>query len=262
VEALYRIEGDQVLTGPLAAGPWDPTVQHGAAPASLVAWAAEQVPLERPMQVSRITIDLMRPVPVGPLEMKTEILRQGRKIQLIAIRLFAGAVEVVRASVLKVRVAEFKHSETAREEPFDLPAPESGRRPESSAKNHSGFLGRVSARQVKGDLAKPGPAAAWFSIESPIIDGVPTSALMRAAMAADFCNGVSAVVDFERWTFINADSTLSLIRMPIGDWILVDARTRAGASGAGIACARLADRQGYFACAAQTILLEPRRELR
>jgi len=215
VEALYRIEGDQVRTGPLAAGPWDPTVQHGAAPASLVAWAAEQVPVERPMQVSRITIDLMRPVPVAPLEMKTEILRQGHKIQLIAIRLFAGPVDVVRASVLKVRLAEFKHSQ-----------------------------------------------AAWFSIESPIIDGMPTSALMPAAMAADFCNGVSAVVDVERWTFVNANSTLSLIRMPIGNWILVDACTWAGASGAGIACARPSDRQGYFARAAQTIGLEPRRELR
>jgi hypothetical protein len=113
--------------------------------------------------------------------------------------------------------------------------------------------------QVAGELLQPGPAAVWFRVDHPIIDGVPISPLMRAAMVADFCNGTSAIVDFERWTYINADTTLNLSRMPVGEWILLDARTSPGSTGMGVASARLADTHGYFGRAAQTILLEPRR---
>jgi acyl-coenzyme A thioesterase PaaI-like protein len=34
------------------------------------------------MRVARVTVDLMRPVPLKPLTLETEVLREGRKIQL------------------------------------------------------------------------------------------------------------------------------------------------------------------------------------
>ena len=80
---------------------------------------------------------------------------------------------------------------------------------------------------------------------------------MRVAMTADFCNGVSSVLDFRRWTFINADLTISLARMPVGEWILLDARTWLD-GGAGIAFAKLGDQRGYFGRASQSLLIEPR----
>ena len=79
-------------------------MQHGSAPASLVVWAAEAIPTPVPMRIARVTIDLMRPVPLKPLTLETEVLREGRKIQLCAIRLRADGVLVVAATVLKVRL--------------------------------------------------------------------------------------------------------------------------------------------------------------
>ena len=90
MEAIFRVDGANVVTSPDAAGPWDPSMQHGGAPASLAVWAAEQIPTPAPMRIARVTIDLMRPVPVAPLRLETEVLREGRKIQLCAVRLFAG----------------------------------------------------------------------------------------------------------------------------------------------------------------------------
>ncbi len=81
---------------------------------------------------------------------------------------------------------------------------------------------------------------------------------MRAAIAADFCNGVSTVLDFSEWTFPNADVTLSLARMPMGEWILVAAETWLGPDGAGIAHAKLGDVDGYFGQATQSLLIEHR----
>src|ERR1700760_4779899 len=106
MEAVFRVDGDRVIVSPHAAGPWDPTMQHGSAPASLVVWAAEAIPTPQPMQIARVTIDLMRPVPLAPLTLETEILREGRKIQLCAVRLRAENAVVVSATVLKIKTQQ------------------------------------------------------------------------------------------------------------------------------------------------------------
>src|SRR5437879_13519710 len=101
MDAIFRVDGHRVVTGPKAAGPWDRRMQHGSAPASLVTWAAERIPTPVPMDIARVTIDLMRPVPVAPLTIATEVLREGSKIQLCEVRLLADGVQVVGATVLK-----------------------------------------------------------------------------------------------------------------------------------------------------------------
>src|ERR1700755_631221 len=103
MQAIYRVEGNSVVTSPDAAGPWDPRMQHGSAPAALVVWTAEAIPTPEPMQIARVTIDLMRPVRVAPLTLEREVLRQGRKIQLCAVRLLADGVVVVGATVLRIK---------------------------------------------------------------------------------------------------------------------------------------------------------------
>jgi hypothetical protein len=81
---------------------------------------------------------------------------------------------------------------------------------------------------------------------------------MRAVIAADFCNGTSAALDFREWTFINADLTVSMAREPVGEWVLLDADCWIGPDGAGLAMARLADTCGYFGRAAQSLVVEKR----
>ena len=75
-DAIYRVDGNSVIPSPHAAGPWDPRMQHGSAPAALVVWAAESIATPVPMQVARVTIDLMRPVPLSELALETEVLRE------------------------------------------------------------------------------------------------------------------------------------------------------------------------------------------
>ena len=81
MDAIYRVDGNRVVTSANAAGPWDAGMQHGSAPAALVVRAAEAIPAREPMRIAGVTIDLMRPVPVAPLTLQTEVLREGRKIQ-------------------------------------------------------------------------------------------------------------------------------------------------------------------------------------
>ena len=43
--------------------------------------------------------------------------------------------------------------------------------------------------------------------------------MQRTVAAADFGNGISRIVDFDTHMFINPDLTVSLSRVPVGDWI-------------------------------------------
>ncbi|MDE2332768.1 MAG: thioesterase family protein, partial [Bradyrhizobium sp.] len=219
MQAIYRVEGNLVATSPDAAGPWDPGMQHGSAPAALVVWAAEAIPAPVPMRIARVTVDLMRPVPIAPLALETEVLREGRKIQLSAIRLRAGERVVVGATVLKVRLQEQTLPPEAAVAAVTLPGPGQAREEQPSFSS-SPFVAGISMRAALGRFGVPGPGAIWYRVDRPLVEGAAVSQVMRAVVAADLCNGTSAALDFRQWTFLNADLTVSLARQPVGEWIL------------------------------------------
>ncbi len=257
MDAIFRVDGNRVLTSPDAAGPWDPRMQHGSAPASLVVWAAEAIATPVPMRIARVTIDLMRPVPVAPLTLETEVLREGRKIQLCAIRLRAGDAVVVGATVLKIKTQGLTLPPDVADLPVELPGPDQSR-VEPADFSSSPFVTGISLRAAKGRFGAPGPGAIWYRADRPLVEGSPISQAMRTVVAADFCNGTSAALDFRQWTFINADLTVSFARQPVGEWILLDAESWIGPDGAGLAMARLADTRGYFGRAVQSLVIEKR----
>ena len=257
MESIFRVDGNRVTVSPHAAGPWDPTMQHGSAPASLVVWAGEAIPTAVPMRIARVSIDLMRPVPLRPLTIETEVLREGRKIQLCAIRLRADGVLAVAASVLKVRRQPQSLPSEISDLPVTLPPPDAS--PEDPAQfSNSPFVTGMQLRAARGKFGVPGPGAIWYRVVRPLVEGQKVSQAVRAVVAADFCNGTSAALDFRHWTFLNADLTVSMAREPIGEWILLDAESWIGPDGAGLAMARLADTHGYFGRAVQSLVVDKR----
>ncbi|MGA0606872.1 thioesterase family protein [Phenylobacterium sp. VNQ135] len=256
-DAVFEVEGAVARATPWAAGPWDPGLMHGGAPSALIAWAAEQVEAPAPMRIARLTIDLLRPVPVGELAIETEVLRQGRKIQLLEVRLSANGVEVTRGTVLKVR-------ETDLPLPGEfLPAldeglPDTGAPSPTRLGTPNNFGGNFEMRSVRGGFGEPGPAANWFRQHRPTILRQPMTPAIRAAAVADFSNGISSVLPFEEWTFINGDLTVSFARMPRGEWILSNAVSWLSPDGGGLAMTRLADVHGYFGVAQQSLVIERR----
>jgi hypothetical protein len=257
MEAIFRVDGGSIEVGPNAAGPWDPRMQHGSAPAGLAVWAAEAIPTAVPMRVSRVTVDLMRPVPLKPLTLETEVLREGRKIQLCAVRIRADGVLTVSATVLRMKL-------TAESLPTDvggpkvmLPGPDDS--PEDPAQfSNSPFVMGLQLRAARGTFGVRGPGAIWYRVQRPFVEGAAISQAMRAVIAADFCNGTAAALDFRDWRFLNADLTVSMTREPVGEWILLDAESWIGSEGAGLAMAQLADLNGYFGRCVQSLVIEKR----
>src|SRR5215468_9408355 len=163
MDAIFRVDGDRVAVSPNAAGPWDASMQHGSAPASLVVWAAERIATSVPMRIARVSIDLMRPVPLKPLTLETEVLREGRKIQLCAVRLRADGVLAVAATVLKMKLQKQGVPLDVGGPKVTLPGPDSA--PEDPAQfSNSPFVTGMQLRAARGTFGVRGPGAIWYRV--------------------------------------------------------------------------------------------------
>jgi hypothetical protein len=241
-------------------GPWDPAHQHGGAPAALLGGLIERAEPGAAMRVARVTYELVRPVPVAELRSEVEVVRPGKRVQLVEARSLAEDEVVVRAVALRLRRDDAGPA-PATIEGAEVPGgPGEGRelrlahvRPGLEMFGHDG----VEVRYVRGDWG-PGDAFVWIALRRPVVAGEEPSPLQRALAAADFGNGVSAVLDWERFAFINPDLTVYLEREPAGDWIGLDARTRLGPDGTGMAESVLFDERGRVGRALQSLLVQPR----
>jgi hypothetical protein len=116
----------------------------------------------------------------------------------------------------------------------------------------------MELRFAGGTSWSPGPALTWFRLRRPVVEGEEPSPLARVAAAADFGNGVSRVLDWGEWLFVNTDLTVHLHREPAGEWVLLDARTHLEPTGTGLAASRLYDERGPIGLAAQSLFVERR----
>ena len=68
-------------------------------------------------------------------------------------------------------------------------------------------------------------------------------------VVADSGNGASNVLDWARYLFINTELTVHFLREPVGEWVLLDARTELAEGGAGLATSVLSDRRDRWLAA-------------
>ena len=101
--SLYEQRGEFFHAGELTRGPWDAQAQHGGPPAAILMRAFEAADDEADLRITRVTYELVRPVPLGDLHVETSLIRPGRRVQLLEGSISTpGGVEVMRARALKV----------------------------------------------------------------------------------------------------------------------------------------------------------------
>ncbi len=238
-----------------ARGPWDPGQLHGGAPAALVAEAVQ----EDGYVVTRLTLDFLAPVPMAPLTVAARTTKPGRNVQLAEAELAVDGRAVVRARVVRVRRGQVELPALGNEDP--PPGPQTGRRDSFPVRDEDAEGFHLTAMDIRflGETGfGRGPGLAWFRLTRPLVDDEPASPLARTLAAADFGNGVSRVVDFDHYLFVNTDLTVHLHREPAGEWVLLDARTRLEPHGAGLAHSILSDERGPLGLAAQSLFVSAR----
>ena len=260
--AFFIPDGPAFAATELTRGPWDPGSQHAGPPAALLARAIERCEPREAAQLARVTIEILRPVPIASLTATASIRRPGRSVELLegSLTLASDGTELMRATAWRLRTTELELPPPPAEPPDPPPpGPECGEStpffPTGAA---VGYHTAVDYRFVRGAFLEPGPAMVWMRMRQALVAGEEPTPLQRVMVAADSGNGVSAALDWERFVFINTDLTVHLARPPAGEWVGLDAVTMPLPSGVGLTDTALWDERGRIGRAAQTLLVAPR----
>ena len=254
---IFERDGGAFLPTDAARGPWNPNFLHGGPVAILAGHAVEALPADQPMRVARLTLELLRPVPMASLTVHAELTRPGRKVRLARASIEANGLEVARAIALQIRKGEL---EAPPNEP-DPPPPG----PADLGDWGEGWAGRGAYFHSQGVELRPLPGAdpkrprtVWVRLRTDPIAGEPASALSRVLAAADFPNGVSLRLDPARFVSINPELTVHVQREPEGEWVCLDAETYLEPDGTGLAEAVLYDQTGRLGRTTQALIVESR----
>lgn len=265
-ESFYEPDGDHYVATELTRGPWDPGAQHAGPPAALIGREIERLGGGRmgggdgpPAQVARVTYEILRMVPIGRLRVEAEVVRPGRRVELVQATLSDDRGEpLVRARGWRLRTepVSFEAPQHRDAVPPGLDQAEPGSFLDTGY--DVGYHSAMEYRFVRGGFTELGPATVWMRMGVPLLPGEEPTPLQRVLAAADTGNGVSVTLDWSRYLFINVDLTVHLHRMPAGEWVCLDAETFPEESGVGMADTQLLDESGQIGRAVQTLLVAER----
>jgi len=262
-DAFYERQGDELVATELTRGPWDPGAQHAGPPSALIGRGIERVEGGEGFQVGRVTLEILGPVPIGPVRIEAEVVRPGRSVEMIEASLSNDQGALMRARAWRIRTAavELPAEALTRTVPPPGPSAEPDRGPGDDffpTGQEVGYHTAMEWRSVKGGFLEPGPATFWMRMGRPLVAGEEPTPLQRALIAADIGNGISAVLDYREYLFINVDLSVHLERMPSGEWVCVDAVTLPQPNGIGTCESVLFDERGRIGRAVQTLLVARR----
>ncbi|MEM9464980.1 MAG: thioesterase family protein [Actinomycetota bacterium] len=264
-DALFERHGDRVRPTSLCTGPWDPSAMHGGPPTVLCGrLLADHGAGQAEFHLARVTVELVRPVPIESLTVEVTETRPGHRIQLLdAVVRDAAGFDVVYARGMRIRRGDNGL------DAGDLPtsAPPAVATPAASTRYEHGYplepggfyMDAFEIRSADGLSFGPlGASACWFRLLVPTFLGEDIGPLDRVLAIADFGNGISNIVDMGTHLYINPDLSVNLHRLPTSAWLLSDAVTHVRADGYGTATAALFDEQGPLGTANQSLMVTAR----
>ncbi|MGH3443376.1 MAG: thioesterase family protein [Nitriliruptorales bacterium] len=258
-DAFYLLDGDRFRSTELTRGPWSHDHQHAGPPNGLLARAMEAVDGGEAKSVARYTAEILRQVPITTLTVSAEVVRPGRRVDLVEGTLGDDDGPIIRARAWRIRRQDVDGVPDIARAGGPPEGPESGREVlffETGA--DVGYHTAMEARFVRGAFREPGPALAWLRMRGPLVEGEEPSSLQRVLVAADSGNGLSATLDYHAYVFINTDLSVHLHRDLAGEWVCLDARTVVGSDGRGLAETTVADERGVIGRGLQTLFVEAR----
>ena len=248
MEASFTADGDLLVPSASAASPWSDDMVNGHHVGGLVAWGVQRDSPDDDLQLTRLTVDMVRPVPMRPLRVLARRVRDGRRLRAVDVSVLDGDVEVARGSALLLRRSEHPGGEPWAPEPWDVPPPE-------AIEGATGGTMSFEIRPVAGWNGERGRV--WMRERVDFVAGQPLTPALRAALMADFANPV-ANSGRGGLEFINADLTMYLARDPRGEWIGVESTGHVGADGVGVGTAWMYDRDGRIGQCVAAALADPR----
>lgn len=252
-EAFFREEGSALVPSAEARSPWSDQMLHGRLLAALAARVAEG-PASGGLVPVRLTCDLFRAAPIEPVTVETDVLRDGRRVRSLAVRMDCAGVEVARAGVLLLRAGEAPEGEVWSPPPWEVPDPEDV--PEALPPEGGRTFPLDIRRVGEGGFWGYGRKRAWVREVRDLVVGEPIGPFARAVAAADLANPFANSGD-QGLAFINADLTVYLVRRPADPWIGLDVTTHVHDGAVAVGVCDLYDRAGRLGTATVASVANP-----
>ena len=223
---------------PHARSPWGADMLHGRLLGALGARAIELAYGSEEFLPSRLTVDLFRSPPMAPVSVRSELVRDGKRIKVADATLECGGDVVARASVVLLKTGEQPESDAWSAPSWDMPSPDDLPAPPTAMTRMS----EMRSRPGEGMRGR-GQRRVWLRDVRSLVDDEPLTPFVRAALAADYASPL-ANSGTGGLSFINADFTLYLSRLPATDWVGFEVADHLSSAGVAIARCRLYDEVG------------------
>ena len=238
-------------------GPWSAESLHGGPPIALLGRALRLHPGDASMMLARITVEFLGPVPLADCEVAVEVVRPGKRIELLRAEYRVQGRGVLSAQAWRLQQAP--GSSPARPPVFEVPPiPEIETTEFFAGVTYFPYGESLEWRFVRSSFTQPGPALVWARPRIPLLATEPLHGLDGLLILLDSANGVSAELEVLQHSFVPVDLTLNLHRLPQGPWFGLDARTVIDKSGVGVVSTTPFDAQGAVGASLHTLFVRPR----
>ena len=252
-----------------AGGPWSATSQHGGPVNALCASALGSFISTSGFVPNRLTVDLLKPVPVAALGVSARVVRQGRRMMLVDVEIRTATTDdlvAVARAVLKQPTAQPDDALGA----FDADAPDNSITPRAELEP-SPFIDADQQRVLPPGFHAsvqlhmsdhPADRIAWLSSSvDHTFDGVEMSSFECCSAMTDLTTVMSSRLTTlgsdeapPPMGFMNTDTTLQLLRQPRGRWFALTQPTIWLSSGVGVASVVVHDEAGVIGRSTQSVI--------
>lgn len=237
----FQRDENRFVPNEIGRGGWGPALS-GHVVGGLLGWAAERAVDDPEFQPARLTVDLPAPVALEPIEVRTQVHHERKRLRLVEAVLSQRGVPVARASALLLRRGPQPDGRVW-SPPVQMPRLPDGDDPAPSLFLRTYGWGTELQNPDPEWADTQAPKYTWLHDTRSLIDGEPLGAFTRAAMSADITASLA------NWgtgglQFINADYTLTLTRLPEGPYIGLASLTHYSHDGVATGSAVLVDRTG------------------
>ena len=238
-QAFFECDGDLFRPTDHARGPWSRESLHGRVLAGLLAREVERRFGDEAFLPARLTVDLFRAPPFAPVAVSAEIVRDGNRIRVADGSLTSGGVEIARASVAMLRRSEQPEGTVWSPPSWSVPLPDEMEPPPQ----RPGRMPIWETRSLAPSFGGTEQKRAWLRETRALVAGEKLSPLVRVAVACDFTNPFANSGE-RGLNFVNADITLYLHRLPVGEWLGFEVASHQSAEGIAVAECTLYDTGG------------------
>ncbi|MEX0308507.1 MAG: thioesterase family protein [Ruegeria sp.] len=257
-QAYFHLNTQGVFVGnDPARGPWSANHCHAGPVSGLIVRAAEtEIGPEK--MLTRLTIDLLRPLPLAGLRVAAETTRHTKTLATTRVTVHdlddtlcatATTMHMVRKNLGTVPNVEI--IAPSLNDVVDGPFPIGEMRHDLPC-----FAHHCEIAYPRGGNQGAGPKTVWMRTP-PLLEGENPSPIQALCPLADCGNGISWNAPTREMGFMNTDLTVQIHREPESDWLASESISHWQPSGIGMSQSVLFDTQGPVGTALQTLTLFP-----